>query len=422
MSVGIPRAESRAEFSSTTRTASVPLSRKRTLVFSGILLTLCLVVTEALSYAIIALSGALFDDPVRTRAQLLEEQSKSIRTLLRSPEGMLQLDSTLGWRYRSGYRSATDGISAQGVRGEREYSATPSDSSLRLSIFGDSFTYGNEVANSEAWTFRLEENRRDLEVLNYGVGGYGMDQAYLRFMLEGPRLPPHIAVIAFTTDDIRRNVNVYRRFLSGREIALFKPHFDLQPDGTLVLHGTPAPTAAAYRHFADVPGDVRLVGAHDYWYDPRVYENPLHDLSASFRLGNYLWARVYRRYLDADRMWDKDTLNVRSKAFHVQTAIFRAFVKSADSMGVKPIVLFLPDRSSVERRLAGGTTMYGPLVQWAKAQSVDYLDAVDAFRAAPDPQRLPQWFAPGGHYSPTGNAIIAEWLATRFPRRINYRN
>lgn len=422
MSAGSLPAESSSELSSASTNESLPLSRRRKLLFSGILLAVVLVLMEACAYAIIAMSGSLFGEPVRTRATLLEMQSRSIRTVLGSPNGMLQLDSTLGWRYRSGYQSATDRLTAQGVRGDREYSATPADSALRLSIFGDSFAYGNEVANPDAWTFKLEEGRRDLEVLNYGVGGYGMDQAYLRFMLEGRQLHPNIAVIAFTTDDIRRVVNVYRRFLSGDEIALFKPRFDLQPDGALVLHRTPAPTPAAYRHFADVPRDVRLVGANDQWYDRQVYENPLHDLSASFRLGNFLWRRVYRRYLDADRMWDKDTLNVRSKAFHIQTAIFQAFVKSADSMGVKPIVLFLPDRSSVERRLAGGTTMYGPLVRWAESQGVAHLDAIDAFRAAPDPQLLPQWFASGGHYSPRGNAIVADWLATQLPRRSNYRD
>jgi hypothetical protein len=52
-------------------------------------------------------------------------------------------------------------------------------------------------------------------------------------------------LIGFVPDDIRRNVNVYRRFLSDHELPLFKPRFRISDDGVLRL--LPCPLAEALR-------------------------------------------------------------------------------------------------------------------------------------------------------------------------------
>ena len=50
------------------------------------------------------------------------------------------------------------------------------------SAFGDSMTHGDEVTDDEAWLHRLSE-RLGCNVQNFGVGGYGLDQAALRYEL-----------------------------------------------------------------------------------------------------------------------------------------------------------------------------------------------------------------------------------------------
>src|SRR2546425_487125 len=105
----------------------------------------------------------------------------------------------------------------------------------------NSFVYCNEVKNEDSWPAQIELMYPGIEVLNYGVGGYGVDQAYLRFLAEGSRLSPRIVVIGFATDDLSRVVNVYRRFRSNRGVPLGKTRDVFCEHGERGLLPTPGP-------------------------------------------------------------------------------------------------------------------------------------------------------------------------------------
>ena len=146
---------------------------------------------EAAAYVAEWASTRVFDEPIRRRSAILREQTDRIGSLLDSSHhGSLALDSLLGWRYRPGYSSETDHLNAQGLRARREYAPIPATGTWRVAAFGDSFVYGNEVRDEDTWCALLEAGAGDLEVLNYGVGGYGLDQAFLRFQSEGMALRP----------------------------------------------------------------------------------------------------------------------------------------------------------------------------------------------------------------------------------------
>jgi hypothetical protein len=251
----------------------------------------------------------------------------------------------------------------------------------------------------------MEQSDSTIEVLNYGVGGYGVDQAFLRFQREGRLLNPSVVIIGFTTDDLRRLVNVYRRFLSVDEQPLFKPRYRLNGD-TLELIPNPMRTVAQYRALLDDPASVRQYGRHDQWFEPLMYRNPLYDWSATMRLGSAAWIRVANRYVRRDRIFDGGIFNTQSEAFRLQLALFKAFRDSVTSAGYTPIVLMLPDEESLRARGAGGRTIYQPLVEQLAAMKIEVLDASDAFSG----KSGTDWFRPGGHYSKTGNQIVAEWL------------
>src|SRR5207245_3421797 len=94
-------------------------------------------------------------------------------------------DSLLGWAVGRSRRSA-DGLylsSAEGLRSPRSgmaYADHPS--SHRIAIVGDSYTFGLEVPFHESWGFQLARALgEEVAVLNFGVDGYGVHQAYLRY-------------------------------------------------------------------------------------------------------------------------------------------------------------------------------------------------------------------------------------------------
>jgi hypothetical protein len=189
-----------------------------------VLVALLLLGLEAGARVIELASPRILVEPIRRRSDILREQSRRIASLLDTSKSHREaIDSLLGWRYRPGFVSATDHINRQGLRSRREYSDVAPRGALRIAAFGDSFVYGNEVDDDNAWPAQLEACANDYEVLNYGVGGYGLDQAFLRFQSEGLTLGPRVVLIGFTTDDLRRVVNVYRRFISSLELPLAKP-------------------------------------------------------------------------------------------------------------------------------------------------------------------------------------------------------
>ena len=61
----------------------------------------------------------------------------------------------------------------------------PPPGSLRIAAFGDSFTHGDEVPNEDTWQEILMRAHPDVEAMNFGVGAYGLDQAFLHYQRDG---------------------------------------------------------------------------------------------------------------------------------------------------------------------------------------------------------------------------------------------
>ena len=360
-------------------------------------------------------------DPIERRATVLERQRHEIDRLLEGQGSLLlTLDPALGWLYRPGYISDSDHITDQGLRGFRSYAREPGDA-LRVASFGDSFVYGTEVSTSEAWGHVLEQVAPGVELLNYGVGGYGMDQAYLRYLRQGTELSPDFVLMGFTPVNLGRLVNVYRRFLSSSEFPLVKPRFQEAEGGRLSRLPVPLQDTLAFRQLQHDMRLLRRIGEDDWWYRPEVWANPFHDLSITLRLVSGLWTRVDRRYINADRpvSGDDGLFRPESEAFRIQTALVDSAVVRIRDDGALPFVLLLPDRGVLEARMSGGEASWDPLIEALRRSEVPILDGTEAFLQGPvAAEDVPAWFAPGGHYSPEGNRLLAQWLADALLREV----
>lgn len=389
------------------------ISRKRRRVIVVLFALILAGITEALSYATIYVANGFLEEKIQRTSVIYAEQSERIRALLRNRNTSFgMVDSVLGWRYRPGFESATDKLNGMGLRSSRDYAQLPGPGTLRVAAFGDSFVYGTEVTNDETWAAVAERFDERLEVLNYGVGGYGTDQALLRFRAEGMALSPELVLIGFAPIDLRRTVNVYRRFLSNNEALLTKPRFTLAPGGDLRLLDTPIRRPEDWEPMLDKPSLVIHWGENDHWYRPLVYENPLYDLSAAVRLLSALWIRVDNRYFDSNRIFAGGSFNPESAAFAIQVAVFEAFAAEVRAAGAWPLILILPNREAMNEIRTGRELHYEILLRRLDVLDLSYVDALDAFDLE-HAESIDDWFAPGGHYSPDGNRIIAEWLAGR---------
>ena len=380
-----------------------------------------LLLLEIVGHLMLPIASRIVNEPISRTSTIYAEQSQRIASMFLRMERLETVrdvvDPVLGWRYRSGFSGDGETISMQGVRGSQHYSSAPTPGRLRVAVFGDSFVYGNEARDAETWSFVAEQAAPTIEILNYGVGGYGTDQAYLRFLAEGESLKANLVVLGFVAVDLPRNVSVYRRFADPREAIAVKPRFQLDAAGRLVIISSPIERENDWRRVLNNPRLVKRWGAHDQFYSEVIYGNLLYDWSAFVRLVSFMGVRVERQILSMNRFFNGiDHYNTGSEAFKITVALFKAFAERARANGQTPILLMIPLRPELERSLAGHRTRLDHVISAAKGYA-DILDATNAFPGKVTIHDVAALFAPGGHYSKLGNQIIGEWLAGELTRR-----
>jgi lysophospholipase L1-like esterase len=104
----------------------------------------------------------------------------------------------------SGRVSGTDlKINSQGFRGP-EPSSNPS--TPRVIVLGDSIAFGNNLPLEDTFSFQLQQRLvsqgRDLEILNFGVGGYDTLQEVSSLEVRGLKYHPDLVVVAYCLNDI----------------------------------------------------------------------------------------------------------------------------------------------------------------------------------------------------------------------------
>jgi hypothetical protein len=147
-------------------------------------------------------------------------------------------DPLLGYVPRPGFASADNrwgamvSIDADGLR--TNGGARPPGERGVLAV-GDSFTFGDQVADADTWPAALERTLQR-RVWNGGVFGYSFAQTVLRAEQLLARLPADTLVVSLIPDDVKR-CEQSKRFT---EI----PWYDVV-GGELVLKNVPVPDTAA---------------------------------------------------------------------------------------------------------------------------------------------------------------------------------
>jgi hypothetical protein len=160
-------------------------------------------------------------------------------------------DSEIGWvptpntRIPGFYGSGRDlTINALGARSANEYGREIPPGKMRMVFFGDSFTQGWGVGDKSVWNQVFSENNPRIEAINFGMGGYGVDQAYLWFLRATPAINYDIHVFAFNTGDFQRATE---REFSGYPKPLLKMSGE-----QIVVTNTPVPRTAKLRQWWSV--------------------------------------------------------------------------------------------------------------------------------------------------------------------------
>jgi hypothetical protein len=154
---------------------------------------------------------------------------------------LYQLDPDLGWslrRHKSGWYAAEEGrvriaVNAAGFR-DREHKLDKPDPVYRIAVLGDEYSEAPSVALQDTWWWRLEPKLQQcdfqpgklVEVLNFGVSGYGTAQELVLLQKTVMRYAPDLVLVQFAPDDV-----------ADDSYALARNK--LRPFYTLDAHGVP---------------------------------------------------------------------------------------------------------------------------------------------------------------------------------------
>lgn len=276
-------------------------------------------------------------------------------------------DPELGWVPIPGHASDGIHVNSHGARGAEEYPLAKPPGEKRIVVVGDSFTFGEGVADDEVYAALLQRRIDGAKVINLGVLGYGTDQQYLRLRRDGFAFDPDLVILAFFGPNAERNV------LSFRDSA--KPMFRLEGDGIRLVN-VPVPDPAA----------------------PAVaLEDPL-PLLMSGALLQTMWRRAVAR-TRFDPRWE------------VTRRILDAALEETRSRGVPLLLVYFPDKQASFWDAPHDAEIV--LDRWAQRRGVRFLSVRTAFlRLSREDQRR-VW---RGHYTPFGNGVVASAIAEEIRR------
>jgi len=349
--------------------------------------------------------------------RLTSSQVATIESFIDGSFNYFKFDPVTGWTIRrNGMYKDLYRANEAGIRGDREYSFEKPGGVVRICSFGDSFTHCDDVGNDATWQAFMEEADEKLEVVNFGVGAYGLDQAYLRYRDKGRRYETDIVLIGFMPENIFRMVNTFRAFYQvDTGLPLSKPRFVPDNDG-ITLVPNPLPTLEHYRALLDHPREkLPALGMHDYFYQQR-YVSGAFDWSPAVRLYKILSEHVAKRFSDSEPV-RMGIYNRNSEAFTVTTRVFDLFYRSCPAP-VQPIILVFPHNGNMRQFMDSGIREYAPLLEFFDSRGYCYIDLMDAFQAVLR-EGNPDGLFTGQHYSAEANMLVARYIARALDGTLN---
>ncbi|MBZ0166189.1 MAG: hypothetical protein K8I00_05225 [Candidatus Omnitrophica bacterium] len=345
-------------------------------------------------------------------AQLSAEQEGIVRRLLAGDEGYIRYHPELGWVPNPATDKSDFATNAQGVRASASVVAQRPDSGrIRVATFGDSFTFGHGVDYEETWQAYLEAQQPRWEVINFGVSGYAQDQALLRYLHEGRSYHPRVVILGFNSENVFRNLNVFRPFYSPKtEFPLTKPRFLLH-DGHLQEFNNPFQQLTDYRRLLEKPAaTIRRLGEHDYYYH-QLYRTGRFDGLAVVRYIKLVGYQLSGAY-HPDMLFLKDNLfNVDSEGFRVAVAIIDKFVAAVRKEGAIPVILILPTGKDLVRLADGQPHQYLRFSEHWEKQQYHVLDLNDLIYNDKVNVRDPRNYTEDGHNAGPLHRRVADHLS-----------
>lgn len=213
-------------------------------------------------------------------------------------------DPELGWVRKPGTQKEEIGkegatsyhINESGARLNPGHESLP----RIISFYGDSFVFARQVNDNETFEWHLSEMTHT-NVLNFGVGNYGLDQAFLRLKREYPSNQTKIVVIGVVPSTIVRVLCMWKHYNEFGNTFGFKPRYILA-DGKLVLKRNLIDSPAKFDRYREYLPEINK---YDEFYEKKfkkemirfpyfasIISSPRRNISI---IALVLWRKIFER-------------------------------------------------------------------------------------------------------------------------------
>lgn len=292
-------------------------------------------------------------------------------------------DAELGWvhepdrRHPDIYgpgRSLT--INAQGFRGTQEYTAHVPDGLTRVLCLGDSFTLGFGVDDDDTFVARMDALCDELQTVNMGQGGYGLDQDWLWYARDGGKLQADVVLLSFIEADLYR---MQKDVFSGYP----KPRLRVE-DGELVKGNVPVPQVWG-----------------DYTFERQV--RGFLDGLALTRMSRPEPDSVLEYEPTEPDMSEVDALVM----FELAETILDELNALCAQRGSRLVIAYIPTKKLLYLRKQ--TRIQRWAGRFAREREIPFIDLVPVFEGL-DPTAILELFLIDNHFDVEGNELVARGL------------
>lgn len=280
-----------------------------------------------------------------------------------------------------------------------------------LAAFGDSFTYCDQVSDVETWEEQLAGMLSE-DVYNFGVDGYGTDQAYLRFRQDFQKVAAPIVGLGLITENINRIVNRYRPFYSEHTgHSLTKPRFILRGEKRELIEN-PVRNENEIAKLLD-PKFVESLGENDWWFK-RDNAPALRFPYTAILFQKRFWLEIFHRRggREVDDVTPRPWANLWTypPARDLMFSILDSFIDESKAAGRMPFIILLPSQTEVAAQMQGRNPKKAAvLLSYCQERGYACFNGAAALaKNARDEKELDKFF--NRHFTPLGNKIIASEL------------
>jgi hypothetical protein len=348
-----------------------------------------------------------FHLPLNTLKTKLDKYVKSDQTYF-------QYDQDLGWtvgpssQFAKGlYISNASGIRTSSSR--KKTALQPLPGVLRIAIFGDSFTHGDNVPYEDSWGAILEAQLskmgHSVEVLNLGGPGYGMDQAFLRWEKQGKPLTPDIVIFGFQKSNVKRNMNILRFLYSPDTGVIFsKPRFVLDDDQLQLVNVPTLPPEELINTLKNF--NSWELSKHEFFFQEDDYtDRPLY----ASRLAAFVITGITTKFSTRRKGYDFFAPNSTSRK--LAWRIIQEFERTVHQEGARFVMVHLPTKKPINTLLKGKSLSYQELLDELMS-NYDLIDPAPALVQEAEMASIESLFEPeSSHYSARDNRVVGTTIA-----------